>query len=116
MNASPNAAFGSLDDLLGGAGAAAGLHRDRAYVPHPRTGDHFGFGWEMGRIARSLALGQGYANPFNGLSGPTAWTPPLYPLLMAASFKMFGIYTQCGGVLPAGVQQRVFGGDCAGGV
>jgi hypothetical protein len=55
--------------------------------------DHFGFGWEMGRIARSLYRGQGYANPFNGISGPTAWTPPLYPLLMAGAFKMFGLYT-----------------------
>jgi hypothetical protein len=55
---------------------------------------NFNFGWEMGRIARSLVLGHGYANPFNGVSGPTAWTPPLYPLLMAASFKMFGLYSK----------------------
>jgi hypothetical protein len=54
---------------------------------------HFNFGWEMGRIARSLATGQGYANPFNGMSGPTAWCPPLYPLLMALSFKLFGVYS-----------------------
>ena len=64
-------------------------HTYRIRVPM----NHFGFGWEMGRIAQSVVLGQGYANPFNGPSGPTAWTPPLYPLLMAASFKMFGIYT-----------------------
>ncbi len=55
--------------------------------------DHFGIGWEMGRIARSLALGQGFANPFNGHSGPSAWTTPLYPLIMAGTFKLFGIYT-----------------------
>lgn len=54
---------------------------------------HFKFGFEMGRIARSLVQGQGYANPFNGVSGPTAWTPPLYPLLLALSFKLFGVYT-----------------------
>ena len=54
---------------------------------------HFNFGFEMGRIARSLVEGHGYANPFNGTSGPTAWTPPLYPLLIALSFKLFGIYT-----------------------
>jgi len=64
-------------------------HTYRIRVPM----DHFGFGWEMGRIARSLVLGQGYANPFNGPSGPTAWTPPLYPLLMALSFQLFGIYS-----------------------
>ena len=56
-------------------------------------GDHFEFGWEMGRIARALATGYGFANPFNGHSGPTAWTPPLYPLILAAVFKVFGVYT-----------------------
>lgn len=55
--------------------------------------DNFGFGYEMGRIGRSLALGQGFSNPFNGITGPTAWEPPLYPLLIAAVFKIFGIYT-----------------------
>ncbi len=54
---------------------------------------HFNFGWEMGRIARSMATGQGFANPFNGVSGPTAWCPPIYPLLMALSFKLFGVYS-----------------------
>ena len=55
--------------------------------------DHFEFGWEMGRIARSLATGHGYSDPFEGHTGPTAWTPPLYPLLLAAVFKLFGVYT-----------------------
>jgi hypothetical protein len=56
-------------------------------------GEHFEFGQEMGRIARALASGYGYADPFNGHSGPTAWAPPLYPLLLAGVFKIFGIYT-----------------------
>ena len=55
--------------------------------------DHFAFGWEMGRVARSLATGHGYANPFDHLSGPTAWVTPLYPLILAADFKLFGAYT-----------------------
>jgi hypothetical protein len=55
---------------------------------------NFNFGFEAGRIARSLATGHGYANPFNGLSGPTAWLSPLYPLLMATAFKVFGVYTR----------------------
>jgi hypothetical protein len=55
---------------------------------------NFNFGFEAGRIARSIVTGQGYANPFNGASGPTAWLPPLYPLLMAAAFKVFGVYTR----------------------
>jgi hypothetical protein len=55
---------------------------------------NFDFGFEAGRIARSLVTGHGYANPFNGMSGPTAWLPPLYPLLVAAAFKMFGVYSR----------------------
>ena len=55
--------------------------------------DHFGFAWEAGRIARALVTGFGFADPFAGHSGPTAWVPPLYPFLLAAIFKMFGIYT-----------------------
>ena len=55
--------------------------------------DHFQFGWEMGRIARALVTGYGYADPFHGHTGPTAWVPPLYPLLMATVFKCFGVYS-----------------------
>lgn len=55
--------------------------------------EHFKFGWEMGRIARSLAMGHGYANPFDHPSGPTAWVTPLYPLILAGVFKVFGVYT-----------------------
>jgi len=53
----------------------------------------FGFGWETGRIARSIALGQGFSSPFVEGTGPTAWLAPLYPYLLAGVFKIFGIYT-----------------------
>jgi 4-amino-4-deoxy-L-arabinose transferase-like glycosyltransferase len=56
--------------------------------------DNFSFGWEMGRIGRSLAQGQGFSNPFSATTGPTAWEPPVYPFLIAAVFKVFGIYTR----------------------
>jgi hypothetical protein len=55
--------------------------------------DHFAFGWEMGRIGRSIAMGQGFSNPYGGNTGPTAWEPPLYPYLMGGVFKLFGVYT-----------------------
>src|SRR5215475_15823039 len=55
--------------------------------------DHFGFGWEMGRVARSIAQGQGFSNPYGGDTGPTAWEPPIYPYLMGGVFKLFGIYS-----------------------
>jgi 4-amino-4-deoxy-L-arabinose transferase-like glycosyltransferase len=55
--------------------------------------DHFTFGYEMARVARALVTGYGYADPFSGHTGPTAWVPPLYPLLIAAVFKIAGVYT-----------------------
>lgn len=56
--------------------------------------DHFDFGWEMARVARSLVLGHGYSDPFiTGGTGPTAWLPPAYPLLIAGVFKLFEPYT-----------------------
>ena len=55
--------------------------------------DHFEYGWEMGRIARALVTGHGFADPFEGHTGPTAWVGPLYPLLMAGGFKLTGVYT-----------------------
>jgi 4-amino-4-deoxy-L-arabinose transferase-like glycosyltransferase len=54
--------------------------------------DNFGFGFEMGRIGRALAQGQGFSNPFTGVTGPTAWEPPLYPFLIAGVFRLFGVY------------------------
>lgn len=59
--------------------------------------DHFQFGWESGRIARALVSGYGYADPFSNVwvahTGPTAWLPPLYPLLLAGIFRIFGVFT-----------------------
>lgn len=65
-----------------------------AHTYHFRPGaEHFAFGYEMGRIARALAAGHGYADPFYGHTGPTTWVAPLYPLLLAGVFKVFGVYT-----------------------
>ena len=55
--------------------------------------DHFQFGWEMGRIARSIATGQGFSSPTDLPTGPSAWAPPVYPYLLAGVFKLFGIYS-----------------------
>jgi 4-amino-4-deoxy-L-arabinose transferase-like glycosyltransferase len=56
--------------------------------------DNFEFGWEMGRVARSIAQGHGFSSPYDGNTGPTAWEPPIYPYLMAGVFKVFGIYSR----------------------
>ena len=55
--------------------------------------DHFQYGWEMGRLARSIALGQGLSSPTDLPTGPSAWAAPVYPYLLAGVFKLFGIYT-----------------------
>jgi 4-amino-4-deoxy-L-arabinose transferase-like glycosyltransferase len=70
--------------------AAIGVFRQY----HTRTGeDNFGFGFEMGRVGRAVALGQGFSNPYGGSTGPSAWEPPLYPYLIGGIFKIFGVYT-----------------------
>lgn len=51
------------------------------------------FLFEPGNIAASLASGNGFASPFRVPSGPTAWMAPVYPLLLAGLFKIFGAYT-----------------------
>ncbi|HKW18159.1 MAG TPA: glycosyltransferase family 39 protein [Terriglobales bacterium] len=55
--------------------------------------DYFSFGYEMGRIGRAVASGRGFADPFGPHTGPTAWEPPIYPYLIAAAFKLTGVYT-----------------------
>ncbi len=62
------------------------------YRIHPED-DHMLFGQEMGRIARALATGYGFADPFRGHTGPTAWVGPLYPLILGGVFKVFGVFT-----------------------
>jgi 4-amino-4-deoxy-L-arabinose transferase-like glycosyltransferase len=56
--------------------------------------DHWHFGYETGRIARSIVEGKGFSNPLFSDTGPTAWMTPVYPLIVAAVFKIFGIYTK----------------------
>ena len=55
--------------------------------------DHGQFGAEMGWVARSLALGDGFSSPFFPSTGPTALVPPLFPYLLAAVFRTCGLYT-----------------------
>ncbi len=59
-----------------------------------RADNHFGFGWEMGRIGAAIASGHGFSNAFGAPTGPTSWEPPLYPYLTAGVFQIFGIYSR----------------------
>jgi hypothetical protein len=59
----------------------------------------FSFGWEMGGVARSIATGQGFSSPCTIPSGPTALVPPVFPLLLAGIFKLFGVYSDASGLV-----------------
>ena len=62
--------------------------------------DHdFSFGWEMGRIGRAIANGRGFADPFDGQTGPTAWECPLYPYLIGGVFRLTGVYTHASAII-----------------
>src|SRR5258708_20041427 len=56
--------------------------------------DHWRFGYETGRIARSIAQGRGFSNPLFGDTGPTPWMTPVYPYLVPAPFHLFLSFTQ----------------------
>jgi hypothetical protein len=61
---------------------------------HPRQGvSVIPFLFESGNIAHSLATGHGFSSPFRVDTGPTAWMTPLFPLLLAGIFRIFGVYT-----------------------
>jgi hypothetical protein len=62
--------------------------------PPMSLGDpHFWFGYEVGCVAKSLVTGHGYSSPQCVYGGPTAWIAPVYTLLTAGVFKIFGIYS-----------------------
>jgi Dolichyl-phosphate-mannose-protein mannosyltransferase len=51
------------------------------------------FQQETGNIAYSLAQGKGFSSVFRADTGPTAWLAPVYPLLLAGIFQIFGTFT-----------------------
>ena len=55
-----------------------------AYVP---------FDQEVGSVAKALVEGQGFSCLFRQPTGPTAWLAPVYPLLLAGIFKVFGVFS-----------------------
>lgn len=61
--------------------------------------DHFAFGFEMGRVARAIATGQGFSSPYPEPTGPTALVAPVYPYLLAGVFQLFGIYSTASAIV-----------------
>lgn len=48
---------------------------------------------EVGSIAAAVSNGNGFCCVFLQPTGPTAWLAPVYPLLVALLFKIFGSFT-----------------------
>jgi 4-amino-4-deoxy-L-arabinose transferase-like glycosyltransferase len=65
---------------------------------NPRR-DHWPFGYETGRIARAIASGRGFSDPFFAQTGLTAIMGPVYPYILAGVFKVFGIYTAASAIV-----------------
>ena len=60
--------------------------------------NYWRFAGETGRIARSIVEGKGFSSPLFGDTGPTAWMTPIYPYLVALSFRLFGVYTKASAI------------------
>ena len=55
--------------------------------------DHWRFAGEAGRIASSIAQGEGFSNPLFAKTGPTAMAGAVFPYLLAGIFKdMWGLF------------------------
>ena len=67
-------------------------HQEREF-PHDVLAPAM-FSQETGSIAKSLATGKGFSSPFGKETGPTAWLTPVYPLLVAGIFRVFGVFTR----------------------
>jgi hypothetical protein len=61
-------------------------------IPHEVLAD-VPFAQEAGNIALALNSGHGFSSPFRNNTGPTAWLVPVYPLLLAGIFRIFGPLT-----------------------
>ena len=60
------------------------------------------YGYELGRVARAIAAGEGFSSPLRDLdTGPTAWFTPIYPYFVAGIFKLLGIYSEMSRVIIA---------------
>jgi 4-amino-4-deoxy-L-arabinose transferase-like glycosyltransferase len=74
--------------------------------------DHWEFGYEMGKIADSIASGHGFSNPYWIETGPTAMITPVFPYLMSFVFSLFGAYTKAAALAMLGFNSLVSALTC----
>jgi len=74
-------------------GLRAGFAWDYIHRNPERALSTIPFLFEPGNIAASIAQGKGFSSPLRVDTGATAWMTPIYPLLLAAVFRILGLYT-----------------------
>lgn len=58
------------------------------------------YGYELGHVASSIAAGKGFSSPLRMVAtGPTAWFTPIFPYMVAAIFKIWGIYSDASHII-----------------
>jgi hypothetical protein len=92
-NALRRAATSLVLIVLVAAGVRVAFAWDQARKIAPGVLGVVPFQQETGNIAYALAQGKGFGNVFRTETGPTAWLAPVYPLMVAAAFKLFGTFT-----------------------
>jgi 4-amino-4-deoxy-L-arabinose transferase-like glycosyltransferase len=60
--------------------------------------DYWEFGFEVGMVAKSIATGHGFGNPYWQETGPTALITPVFPYFLAGIFIIFGIKTKAAAI------------------
>jgi 4-amino-4-deoxy-L-arabinose transferase-like glycosyltransferase len=66
--------------------------------------DHWSFGYETGRVARSIVEGKGFSDPFFSGTGPTGMMPPIHVYMTAGVFKAFGVYSAASAIVLLSLQ------------
>ncbi|MBL6721181.1 MAG: glycosyltransferase family 39 protein [Planctomycetes bacterium] len=75
------------------------------HLPAPLPEDpEWAWAFEQGAVAQALLRGEGFADPFAAATGPTAWTGPIYPLVLAAVLGLAGGINETAQLLLAGLQ------------
>lgn len=59
------------------------------FKPRVNINSNNHLGGEYIQMAKSLIAGQGFSHPFDKPTGPTAWQPPVLPLLLAGLLWLF---------------------------
>jgi hypothetical protein len=76
------------------AAFAFGVHLLTIYFIGRHESSTGPYGYEAGRIAESIASGRGFSSPLGSVqTGATAWLCPVFPYLLAAVFRVCGIFT-----------------------